>query len=223
MEADTPITGTTTVHEQRDLTPDEYGRMTEAERAWWSLGPFAGEVPGLVRRIRRILDVSQRGLAALLQVSQSVVARWETGRTSPRADVLHRMLRLARVSTRFHDEESGELVEPMRDDGARDRAHRRFPAHCDLLVRGWWIPRHLRTWTSGEAYAWRRRSRRSRSVRIGYRGSRAWKQIERDVWGTPIDHAAQHQLVAEMEHRDERDAAWRRTVQQRLEGGRKAG
>ena len=223
MEARTSINGATTVHEQHDLTPEEYGRMTEAEREWWSLGPFAGEVPGLVRRIRRILDVSQRGLAALLQVSQSVVARWETGRTSPRADVLHRMLRLARVSTTFHDEVSGELVEPMRDDGARDRAHRRFPAHCDLLVRGWWIPRHLRTWTSGEAYAWQRRSRRSRCVRVGYRGSRAWKRIEREVWGTPVDHAAQHQLVAEMEHREERHAQWRQAVQQRLRDERRAG
>lgn len=222
MEADTPTTGMTTVREQRDLTPDEYERMTEAEREWWALGPFAGEVPGLVRRIRRILDVSQRGLAALLQVSQSVVARWETGRTSPRADVLQRMLRLAGVSTRFQDSASGELVEPMRDDGARDRAHRRFPAHCDLIVRGWWIPRHLRTWTSGEAFAWRRRSRRSRCVRIGYRRSRAWKEIERELWGTPVDHAAQHQLVAEMEHRDERDAEWRRTVEQRLRGEHRA-
>ena len=50
---------------------------SEAEREWWWMGPFAGQVPGLVRRVRRILDVSQRGLAALLGVSQSVVARWD--------------------------------------------------------------------------------------------------------------------------------------------------
>jgi transcriptional regulator with XRE-family HTH domain len=52
-------------------------------------------LPGMIRRVRRILDVSQRGLAALLKVSQSVVARWETGRTSPRARVVEQLLRMA--------------------------------------------------------------------------------------------------------------------------------
>ena len=105
------------------------------------MGPFDGEVPGLVRRVRRILDVSQRGLAALLGVSQSQVARWETRRTSPRASVLVEMLRLARLRVRLHDAETGKEVEPMRDDGARDRARRRYPAHVDLRVTGWWMPR----------------------------------------------------------------------------------
>lgn len=90
---------------------------TAGEVAWYVMGPFDGEVPGLVRRIRRILDVSQRGLAAALGVSQSVVARWETGRTSPRASVLQRLLGMAGLRTSFHEQESGEVVEPMRDDG----------------------------------------------------------------------------------------------------------
>lgn len=206
----TPPLRRVVVRDRRRPSDEELRQLTDAERTWWAMGPFAGEVPGLIRRVRRILDVSQRGLAALLEVSQSTVARWETGRTSPRADVLQEMLRLARVGTTFHDEESGEVVEPMRDDGARDRAFRRFPAHCDLRVRGWWIPRHLRTWTSAEAFTWQRESRRMRRVRIGYRASPYWKEIERSVWGTPVDHAARHQLVAEMEHREERRAAWRR-------------
>ena len=66
---------------------DCMANWTQAERDYWFMGPFDGGIPGLVRRIRRILDVSQRGLAALLGVSQSVVARWETGRTSPRMSV----------------------------------------------------------------------------------------------------------------------------------------
>ena len=70
---------------------------TQAERDYWFMGPFDGGIPGMVRRIRRILDVSQRGLAALLDVSQSVVARWETGRTSPRMSVVERLLRMARL------------------------------------------------------------------------------------------------------------------------------
>lgn len=183
---------------------EEMASWSRAEKAWWSLGPFAGEVPGLVRRVRRILDVSQRGLAGLLGVSQSVVARWETGRTSPRASVLAQLLALAGVEARFAERESGAVVEPMRDDGARTRGGSRFPAHTDLRVAGWWIPRRLRTWTSAEAWAWQRRSRESGMVAIRYRTSVFWRHLERQVWGTPIDHPAHHQLVAEMRATDER-------------------
>lgn len=182
---------------------DEMERWSDAEKAWWSMGPFAGEIPGLVRRIRRILDVSQRGLAALLGVSQSVVARWETGRTCPRANVLQHLLGLANVEVGLRDKDTGDVVEPMRDDGARNRAGNRFPAHTDIKVKGWWIPRRLRTWTSVEAYAWQRRSREAQDPRIGYRASPHWRRIERLIWGTPIDHPAHHQLVAEMQARDE--------------------
>ena len=113
---------------------------TAEEVEHYLMGPFEGGVPGLVRRVRRILDVSQRGLAALIGVSQSVVARWETGRTSPRVSVLHHLLGLAGLGSAVHDKESGALVEPMRDDGARDRAGRRYPAHVDLTVTGWYVP-----------------------------------------------------------------------------------
>ena len=106
--------------------------LTEAELRWLGMGPFDGGIPGLVRRVRRILDVSQRGLAALIGVSQSAVARWETGRTSPRASVLHDLLSAAELRTSVHDEETGEQVEPMRDDGARQHGGSRFPAHTDL-------------------------------------------------------------------------------------------
>ena len=74
-------------------TWDSMANWTQAERDYWFMGPFDGGIPGMVRRVRRILDVSQRGLAALLDVSQSVVARWETGRTSPRMSVVERLLR----------------------------------------------------------------------------------------------------------------------------------
>ena len=41
--------------------------LTDDEIAWLAMGPFDGHIPGLVRRIRRILEVSQRGLAAVLE------------------------------------------------------------------------------------------------------------------------------------------------------------
>jgi HTH-type transcriptional regulator/antitoxin HipB len=178
----------------------EVGR-TEAELEWYLMGPFDGGIRGLVRRIRRILDVSQRGLAAILGVSQSVVARWETGRTSPRASVLQQMLRLAGLRTTFHDDGTGEEVEPMRDDGARDHGGRRYPAHVDLTVRGWWCPRG--TESTADFLLWRRRSRERRDPAIRFHTSPFRREVQRAVNGTPVDHPALAQLAAEVEHADE--------------------
>lgn len=172
------------------------------EWEWWSLGPFAGAVPGFVRRVRRILDVSQRGLAAILEVSQSAVARWETGRTSPRVSVVLRLLELARLRVEVRDED-GEVVGPMRDDGARDRGGRRFPAHVDLHASAWFLPRRVPTGIF--QIQQERRSRAARDPRITFRTSRWRKHGLRLAFGTPDDHPARHQLVAEVVALDE---AW---------------
>ena len=190
-------------------TWDCLANWTDAEREWWWMGPFGGGVPGLVRRIRRILDVSQRGLAKILGVSQSVVARWETGRTSPRVAVLERMLRLARVEVTLRDEDTGKQVRPMRADGARKHGGSRFPAHTDLRATGWWVPRALRRMTSVEYFVQRDRSREARDPYISYRTSPRAKRVERAIYGTPDDHPAVHQLAAEAEHLDELREAWR--------------
>ncbi len=183
------------------MTLTDKTAWTDEEYEWFCMGPFDGEVPGLVRRIRRILDVSQRGLAELLKVSQSVVARWETGRTSPRVGVVHHLLRLAGLHACFHDDETGEEVEPMRDDGARDRRGRRHPAHVDLSVIGWWAPAGMRS--SIEYYTWQDRSRARRDPRIRFRTCRHLRRLERLMYGTPEDHPSLDQLAAEAEHLDE--------------------
>lgn len=177
------------------------GGWTDAEVQCYLMGPFDGGITGLVRRIRRILDVSQRGLAAVLDVSQSVVARWETGRTSPRASVLLHLMKLAGLRVRLHDAESGEQVEPMRDDGARDRGARRFPAHVDLRVIGWRCPRSAMS--TAKVLVWRRRSRERRDPAIRFRTSPFLRQIFRQIEGMPDDHPALDQLVAEAVHLDE--------------------
>ena len=185
-------------------TTDEWDPTCEwsaEEVEWYLMGPFDGGVPGLVRRIRRILDVSQRGLAALLGVSQSVVARWETGRTSPRVSVVQHLFGLAGLRAEVHDAESGEVVEPMRDDGARDRAWRRYPAHVDLTVTGWYVPRGLDC--TAEAGRWRRWSRARKDPYVRHHTSAYLRRRQRCVFGTPVDHPAQRQLVAEAEHLDE--------------------
>ncbi|GAB3036773.1 hypothetical protein GCM10027078_35330 [Nocardioides flavus (ex Wang et al. 2016)] len=195
---------------------DAMVNWSPAEREWWWMGPFAGQVPGLVRRVRRILDVSQRGLAALLGVSQSVVARWETGRTSPRARVVQEMLQLARLRVGFSDVETGRPVEPMRADGARTHAGSRFPAHVDLRARGWWLPRRLRAMTSIEAFTCLDRSRAVQDPAIGYRVSTHHKRYERARWGVPDDHPAVHQFVAEVEWREEQLERRRQAIRRRL-------
>jgi transcriptional regulator with XRE-family HTH domain len=190
-------------------TWDSMANWTQAERDYWFMGPFDGGIPGMVRRVRRILDVSQRGLAALLEVSQSVVARWETGRTSPRACVMERLLRMARLRAVVQDED-GEAVGPMRADGARTHRGSRYPAHVDLRARGWWVPRRLRSMTSIEAYEWRDRSRRLGDPAIHYNASPFWKAVERRLHGTPDDHPALDQLAAEVRFLDECREAGRR-------------
>jgi HTH-type transcriptional regulator/antitoxin HipB len=190
-------------------TTDEWDptcEWSEAEVEWYLMGPFEGGVPGLVRRVRRILDVSQRGLAALIGVSQSVVARWETGRTSPRVSVVQQLLRLAGLRALVHDAESGEVVEPMRDDGARDRADRRYPAHVDLTVTGWYVPRGL-SWCTTEPGRWFRRSRALEEPYVRHHTSAYLRRLQRSVFGTPVDHPALRQLVAEAVHLDEVRAA----------------
>jgi HTH-type transcriptional regulator/antitoxin HipB len=194
---------------------------TQEEWDWFCMGPFDGEIPGLVRRVRRILDVSQRGLAALLEVSQSVVARWETGRTSPRARVVQHLLSMAGLRARVHDEETGEEVVPMRNDGCRDRRGRRHPAHVDLRVIGWWWPRG--TESTADQLLWQQRSRARRDPFIRYRTDRHNRRLERWLFGTPDDHPSIRQLAAEAEHLDElreqRREELRERARRRLRGG----
>ena len=183
---------------------------TDEEVQWYLMGPFDGEIPGLVRRIRRILDVSQRGLAVILEVSQSVVARWETGRTSPRASVLQRLLRLAGLHASVRDDETGEEVGPMRDDGARDRGGRRYPAHVDLAVNGWWYPRGAES--TADFLLWRQRSRARRDPAIHFHTSPFLRRIHRMLSGTPDDHPSLAQLTAEAVHLDEVRQQHRRQI-----------
>ncbi|GAA1930099.1 helix-turn-helix domain-containing protein [Nocardioides hwasunensis] len=203
-----------------DIDPttwDSMANWSEEEREYWRMGPFPGGIPGLVRRIRRILDVSQRGLAALLGVSQSVVARWETARTSPRATVLERLLRMARLEVTFSDEETGEQVEPMRADGVRKHGGSRYPAHTDLRVTGWWIPRSALKRSTIERFTWRDRSRARKDPAISYSTSAYFKERERTLWGTPDDHPALHQQVAEAMHLEEVRADRLRELRERDE------
>ncbi len=156
--------------------------------------PFLDSVPGLVRRVRRQLDVSQRGLAARLGVSQSRVARWETGRTIPSAADLEDVLALAGATLVAVDEDDNP-VSAMNPLAVRDRADRHYPAHCDPRGAGWWAPPgSLRSVDGGTVW---RRSRDVEDPLVTYdRGM--WRAVMRAAYGTPPDHPTRAELVEAM-------------------------
>src|SRR5262245_36462915 len=75
------------------------------------LGRFP--IPGLVRRARRIADVSQREMAAGAGVSPSTVGRVEAGRLVPSLAILQRLLACAELELVVVDR-GGRVVQPMR-------------------------------------------------------------------------------------------------------------
>lgn len=101
---------------------------------------------GLLRRVRRLADLSQRELAERAGVAASVVSRIETGWTHPRIPTLERLLAAAgfRLQAVSRD---GTVIETdhtwLEQDQPRDGAHRRFPAHLDVRTphprRPWWF------------------------------------------------------------------------------------
>jgi transcriptional regulator with XRE-family HTH domain len=93
----------------------------------------AGEIdaPGIVLRVRRLCDLSQRDLGALLGIDQSHVARIESSRRRVDLPLLVRILALADLRIAVVDRD-GKEVSPIATDVLRDNAGRRMPAHLDV-------------------------------------------------------------------------------------------
>lgn len=92
------------------------------------------DVPGLVRRVRRTADLSQRELADELGVDQSTVARWESGRSVPDVVQFARALALADLALRVvHGDGDDDEAAPLSHKPPRDNQRRRYPAHLDLV------------------------------------------------------------------------------------------
>lgn len=91
------------------------------------------DVPGVIRRVRRVLDLSQRDLARRLGVHHSLIGRWETGERSPSLPVFQQLLVWAGLNLEIHDIGDSGLRLPMRRDPIRDRGDRRYPAHLDVI------------------------------------------------------------------------------------------
>ncbi|MEI2774699.1 MAG: helix-turn-helix transcriptional regulator [Tetrasphaera sp.] len=89
------------------------------------------DVVGLLLRVRRRADLSQRDLAAELGVSAATIAKWESGLRPVPIDVLVSALRLADLTLQVVSPD-GSAVAPFPKNTLRDNAFRRFPAHLDL-------------------------------------------------------------------------------------------
>jgi HTH-type transcriptional regulator/antitoxin HipB len=136
------------------------------------VSPF--DLPGILRRIRRRADLSQRELAAAAGISASAVAHAEAGTRDLPARILARAAELAGLRLALLDREGDEVVS-MTAEGARDRGFRLFPAHLDTRYgdERWWYDVHRydreRPWFTFD---------RNRQARNAYRRSD----------GTPEDH-----------------------------------
>ncbi|WP_346621372.1 helix-turn-helix transcriptional regulator [Blastococcus montanus] len=97
------------------------------------------DLPGLLRRIRRSADLSQRELAARIGTSKSAIAAAETGAAGLDARVLAAAAQLGGLRVALLDGQ-GDEVGGMDPDAVRDRGGRRFPAHLDTVLseeRSW--------------------------------------------------------------------------------------
>jgi HTH-type transcriptional regulator/antitoxin HipB len=97
------------------------------------------DLSGALRRIRRIADLSQRELAAACELSQSAVAKAESGRGEFLVGALSRAADLAGLRLALLDA-AGAEVAGMSHQAVRDQAGRRFPAHLDTRYgdEDWW-------------------------------------------------------------------------------------
>ena len=115
-----------------DETPDSRD-VSEALGTNSPSGPPGFDVVGIILRCRRTADLSQRELAAVLGVSASTVARWETGERIPNAVTVGKIAELAGYRLGLFDHHD-EPVKAAPRETLRDRGGRRIPPHLDVVL-----------------------------------------------------------------------------------------
>lgn len=167
------------------------------------------DLPGVLRRIRRTADLSQRELADRLGVSKSAVAAAESGDRDLPAGVLSRAAALADLRLGLLDAK-GREVAVMTDQAVRDLSGRRFPAHLDTWYSDdTWLPNPDR-WDRRQAWYTFDRTRETRDY---------W----RGRLGTPDDHQLPQPGDSPQERRAARQRAAQERERQELERLREAG
>jgi HTH-type transcriptional regulator/antitoxin HipB len=147
------------------------------------------DLPGVLRRIRRRADLSQRELATACGVSHATVAHAETGRRGMPVALLARAATLAGLRLALLDDRGVE-VPGMAAGAVRDGANRLFPAHLDVRY--------------GDEDWWHGRERYSR-VQPWYTFDRV--RWTRDHWRDRLGTADDHQLPRPGDSPAERKAA----------------
>ncbi|MGY1738322.1 helix-turn-helix domain-containing protein [Geodermatophilus sp. SYSU D00684] len=132
------------------------------------------DLAGVLRRIRRTADLSQRELAGAVGLSKSTVAAIEAGTRGLDARALARLAAVAGLRLALLDAE-GREVAPMDGAAVRDEGDRHFPAHLDTRHGddGWWHGPHRYDRTP---------------VTYTFTRDRGSRDDRRRVRGTPEDH-----------------------------------
>ena len=166
-------------------------------------------LPGLLRRIRRTADLSQRELARAGGLPRSTVAAAEAGTRGLDARTLARLAALAGFRLALLDAE-GREVAPMHAAAVRDGADRHYPAHLDTRHgdEGWWHGPH----------------RYDRDpVTYTFDRDRRYRDVRRAGAGTPEDHRLPQPGDALADRARARRAAARQAREEELARRRAAG
>jgi transcriptional regulator with XRE-family HTH domain len=148
----------------------------------------AMDLGAVLRALRRAADLSQRQLAERAGVSQTAVARIESGRAgNPAFRTVERLVRAAGATLRAEADPpaSGAAPpDPVPHEELRDAAGRRYPAHLDVLEvtrpekwwGSWWTETMIPSrWPLAKVPPYtfhRRRWERDRRRRLAARGRR---------------------------------------------------
>jgi transcriptional regulator with XRE-family HTH domain len=166
-------------------------------------------LPGWLRRIRRVADLSQRDLARVTGVSSGTIAAAEAGTRGLDARTLARLAAVAGLRLALLDGR-GREVAPMDAAAVRDGGGRSFPAHLDTRHgdEGWWHGRH----------------RYDRDpVTYTFDRDRRYRDQRRARHGTPDDHQVPQPGDSLADRAASRRAAARRARAEETERRRAAG
>ena len=158
---------------------------------------------GLLRRIRRAADLSQRELAARIGVSKSAVAAAESGIGGLDVRMVAAAARLGGLRIALLDE-GGREVAGMDPDAVRDRGDRRFPAHLDTML------------SEERASRWEHRPHVSRPT-YTFDRRRPWDDAASRTTNRPADHLRPQPGDAPEERAAARRAERERRRRQELE------